>query len=126
MKISNLFNATMVACLLALGGAISANAQELGNPIEFTVGWGDPTPMGPGHGKGPVLMPTVWQDGYSLDFNGTHDDYVLRIVDATDTVVYSAVVPSYQTLVWLPTYLVGTYRIELLTDLWLFYGVITL
>ena len=71
-------------------------------------------------------MPTVWQDGYLLDFNGTHDDYVLRIVDATDAVVYSAVVPSYQTLVWLPTYLVGTYRIELLTDLWLFYGVITL
>ena len=126
MKISKIINATMVACFLTLGGAISANAQELGNPIEFTVGWGNPTPIVPGNGKGPILMPTVWQDGYSLDFQGTHDDYVLRIVDATDAVVYSAVVPSYQTLVWLPTYLVGTYRIELLTDLWLFYGVITL
>lgn len=71
-------------------------------------------------------MPTVWQDGYLLDFHGTHDDYVLRIVDATNTVVYSMAVPSYQTQLWLPTYLVGTYRIELLTDDWLFYGAITL
>lgn len=112
--------------LYILGGAISANAQINGGQIAFNLAEPDDIPMGPGHGKGPVLMPTVWQDGYSLDFNGTHDDYVLRIVDATDAVVYSTVVPSYQTLVWLPTYLVGTYRIELLTDLWLFYGVITL
>ena len=71
-------------------------------------------------------MPTVWQDGYLLDFNGTHDDYVLRLVDSTNTVVYSTVVPSYLTQVWLPTYLVGAYRIELLTDELLFYGYITL
>ena len=115
--------ATMVAYFLTLGGTISANAQVL-KQIEFNID--DPTPMGPNVPKTPVLMPKVWQDGYLLDFNGTHDDYVLRIVDATDAVVYSTVVPSYQTLVWLPTYLVGTYRIELLTDLWLFYGVITL
>ena len=124
-KISNLMRVLMLAIVI-LGGVLSANAQINGKQIDFGFSQIDPTPMGPGNGKGPILMPTVWQDGYSLDFQGTHDDYVLRIVDATDAVVYSAVVPSYQTLVWLPTYLVGTYRIELLTDLWLFYGVITL
>ena len=115
--------ATMVACFLFLGG-LSANAQSNGYQIEFNID--DPTPMGPGHSKTPVLMPTVWQDGYLLDFNGTHDDYVLRLVDATNTVVYSTVVPSYLTQVWLPTYLLGAYRIELLTDELLFYGYITL
>lgn len=123
MKRTKIFIATMLAYFLTLGGAISANAQIGGGQIIFSI---DDLPSAPGHGKGPVLMPTVWQDGYSLDFQGTHDDYVLRIVDATDAVVYSTVFSSYQTLVWLPTYLVGTYRIKLLTDLWLFYGVITL
>ena len=115
----------MVACFLFFGG-LSANAQSNGYQIEFSICWGDDTPMDPGDSKGPVLMPTVWQDGYLLDFQGTHDVYVLRLVDSSDTVVYSTVVPSYQTQVWLPTYLIGIYRIELLTDLWLFYGVITL
>lgn len=125
MKTRNIiFFAFLGLCIL--GGAISANAQNNGVQILFKLAGPDDEPMEPSNPKTPVLLPTVWQDGYSLDFNGTHDDYVLRIVDATDAVVYSAVVPSYQTLVWLPTYLVGTYRIELLTDLWLFYGVITL
>ena len=112
--------------LSILGGALSANASGYETQIEFSIYWGDDTPSYPGNGKGSVLMPTVWQDGYLLDFHGTHDDYVLRIVDATNTVVYSMAVPSYQTQLWLPTYLVGTYRIELLTADWLFYGAITL
>ena len=117
---------TMIAYLLTLGGTISANAQQLGDPIEFSLADIDDTPMGPGNPKTPVLMPTVWQSGYLLDFDGGHDAYVLRLVDSTDTVVYSTVVPSYQSQLWLPTYLLGYYRIELLTDELLFYGYITL
>lgn len=109
-----------------LGGPLSANASGFEVQIEFNLAEPDDVPGDPGHSKTPVLMPTMWQDGYFLDFHGTHDDYVLRIVDATNTVVYSMAVPSYQTLFWLPTYLVGTYRIELLTDELLFYGAITL
>lgn len=116
--------AAIVAYFLTLGGTFSANAQN--NQVQIALSFDDDTPGEPGNGKGPVLIPTVWQDGYLLDFHGTHDDYVLRIVDASNTVVYSTVVPSYQTQVWLPTYLVGLYRIELLTDLWLFYGYIDL
>ena len=124
-RLSNLMRVLMLAFVF-LGCALSTYAQINGEQIDFSIGEIDPTPMGPGHSKTPVLMPTVWQDGYFLDFHGTHDDYVLRIVDATNTVVYSMAVPSYQTQLWLPTYLVGTYRIELLTDDWLFYGAITL
>lgn len=115
-----------VLLLCILGATISVNAQQLGDPIEFGVEWGDPSPLGPGYGKGPVLMPTVWQNGYQLDFDGSHDAYVLRLVDSTDTVVYSTVVPSYQSQLWLPTYLLGYYRIELLTATLLFYSNITL
>ena len=117
---------SMVAYLLTFGGALSVNAQQLGDPIEFSIAESDDTPGDPGIPKTPVLMPTVWQSGYLLDFQSSHADYVLRIVDATDTVVYSIAVPSTQTQVWLPTYLVGAYRIELLTDELLYYGYITL
>ena len=124
-RLSNLMRVLMLAFVF-LGCALSTYAQINGEQIDFSIGEIDPTPMGPGHSKTPVLMPTVWQEGYLLDFNGTHEAYVLRLVDSTNTVVYSTVVPSYLTQVWLPTYLLGAYRIELLTDELLFYGYITL
>ena len=119
---------SFIILLLMLGGALSVNAQEVGDEeeIEFSVTGGDDTPIDPGHGKTPILMPALWQNGYLLDFHGTHADYVLRILDATDNVVYFAVVPSYQTQVWLPTTLSGNYRIELISGSLLFYGYITL
>ena len=118
-----------------LGGANFIQAQSTSDyapvciddeeePIEFDID--DDLPSTPGNSKTPILMPTLWQNGYLLDFHGTHEDYILRIVDATDSVVYSSAVPSYQTQAWLPTTLSGTYRIELLTDNCLFYGYISL
>ena len=104
------------------------SAQDGGDEeeIEFSVTGVDPDPIEPGYPKTPVLLPHLWQNGYLLDFHGTHADYVLRILDATDNVVYFAVVPSYQTQVWLPTTLSGTYRIELISGNLLFYGYISL
>jgi hypothetical protein len=107
-----------------LGGAVFTKAQNLSSNkpacfkgervlLEFNLAGSDNTPMGPGNPKAPVLMPTVWQDGYLLDFQGTHADYALHIVDASNTVVYSVAVPSNQTLVWLPTILIGTYELQL-------------
>ena len=118
----------LIIVFLLLGGVLSVNAQEVGDEeeIEFSVTWNDPTPGYPGYGTPPILMPALWQNGYLLDFHGTHIDYVLRIVDASDNVVYMVVVPSLQTQVWLPTTLSGTYRIELISGSLLFFGYITL
>jgi hypothetical protein len=102
------------------------SAQEVGDEEEIEFRIDDDAPMEPGNSKTPVLMPTLWQNGYLLDFHGTHADYVLRILDDTANVVYFAVVPSMQTQVWLPTTLSGTYRIELVSGSLLFYGYITL
>ena len=119
---------TALMCITMFFPQSLVNAQEVGDEeeIEFSLTEIDPVPGYPGHPKTPILMPTLWQNGYLLDFHGTHTDYVLRIVDAADNVVYFAVVPSYQTQVWLPTTLSGTYRIELLSGSLLFYGYITL
>ena len=113
--------------VMLLGGVLSANAQEVGEEeIEFNIQGGDDTPGDPGQPKIPILVPTAWLNGHVVDFHGTHADYVLRIVDSTNAVVYSTPVPSSQTQVWLPTYLVGIYRIELLWNGYIFYGYITL
>jgi hypothetical protein len=126
MKKNILLAAIIGAALTILPQPISA--QEVGEEeeIEFSFTWKDPDPIEPGYGKTPILMPALWQNGYLLDFHGTHADYVLRILDDTANVVYFAVVPSYQTQVWLPTTLSGTYRIELISGNLLFYGFITL
>ena len=113
MNKTKLIIATMVACFLFISGNLPINAQGVGVQIEFGVTGVDDEPIEPDYGRGPVLMPTVWQDGYLLDFYGTHDDYVLRLVDATNAVVYSTVVPSYQTQVWLPATLVGIFELQL-------------
>ena len=117
---------TALVCVTLLFPLSSVYAQEVGDEEEIEFNIDDNTPGGPGVGKGPILMPTLWQNGYLLDFHGTHADYVLQLVDATNTVVYFAVVPSYQTQVWLPTTLSGTYRIELISGNLLFYGYIML
>ena len=124
MKRTKLIFATLVACLLFFGGVSNVSAQE---PEEEEIEFGiDYTQSDPGHSKTPVLIPTLWQNANLLDFHGPHADYVLRIVDSTNAVVYSTPVPSSQTQVWLPTYLVGIYRIELLWNGLVFYGYITL
>ena len=102
------------------------HAQGIGEQIEFRVAGDNDVPICPGYPKTPVLLPTLWQNGYLLDFNGSHPDYVLRFIDATNTPVYVTAVPSSQTQVWLPTTLSGYYRIELIMGSWLFYGYITL
>jgi hypothetical protein len=101
-------------------------SQGTRGQIEFDVTGDNNVPGTPGHPKVPVPLPNLWQNGYQLDFYGPHPDYVLRIVDATNTPVYVTAVPSSQTQVMLPTTLSGTYRIELIMGSWLFYGFIDL
>jgi hypothetical protein len=125
MKTTKLIIATMVAYFLFLG-VLPVHAQDGGDEEEIEFSIDDNASGLPGYGKTPILMPTLWQNGYLLDFHGTHANYVLRILDTTDNVVYFAVVPSYQTQVWLPTTLSGTYRIELISGDLLFYGYISL
>jgi len=119
----------MIATFIALALFImppSILSQGIRGQIEFNVVGDDDVPICPGHPKTPILMPTLWQNGYQLNFYGTHPDYVLCLVDATNTPVYVTAVPSSQTQVMLPTTLIGTYRIELIMGSWLFYSFIDL
>ena len=94
--------------------------------VPLTVSIIDEQPGGNGHGKSPMLAPTVYIDDYTLLFEVDHPEYVLYIKDEDDNVVYSTVVYSDQTQVVLPSTLSGDYQIELVMGNWLFTGWINL
>lgn len=94
--------------------------------IDLTVGYVDPIPSIPGHGKSPITMPEVELDGSQLLFSSPHADYTLELL-VGDVVVYSTFVPSATTTVNLPAYLEGQYEIRLYDGTpYYYYGYISL
>lgn len=92
--------------------------------IKFDYGIYDPTSVGPGTNRGPVLTPEVSIDGYTLFFDTPCDGCLLRIVSEDDEVEYITVI-SGTTLV-LPSYLSGDYELQIISGNYVFYGDISL
>ena len=61
-------------------------------------------------------------EDYTLYFNTPCDGYVLRLVDE----FYSTVIPVGATSLVLPSYLSGTYELQIITGYYCFFGDITL
>lgn len=99
-----------------------AFAQQV--KIDFTCEGIDDGPIGNHMPRGPVDVPTVYLDDYTLTFETNHPEYVLYIKDEYETVVYSMVVTSAMTEVVLPSTLSGDYEIQLVMGNWCFWGYI--
>jgi len=76
--------------------------------------------------KSPVIAPTVYIDGYALTFDTPCDGCTLQLVDEDNDVVYSIVIPVGTTTLYLPSYLEGTFELQIIDGDWLFYGEIEL
>ena len=114
--------ALLLAGLVVLGGALSLASAS---PIDFTTKYFEPVPTTPGHGKGPVRTPQVWQDDYELTFQGAHAAYTLDLLQ-DGIIVYSVEVSEEATSIILPSWLEGSYEIQLYTDSnYYFYGILT-
>ena len=94
-------------------------------PLSVTIE-DDVQPIGHGHGRGPIEVPLVYIEDYTLTFETNHPEYVLNIKDEDGIVVYSTVVYSTQTQVVLPSSLSGDYEVRLTMGNWLFTGWINL
>jgi hypothetical protein len=114
----------LLMLFLVVGGA-NLYANKQGDPLDLEVKKIDNSPEHPGGPRTPILFPTVWQDGYDLEIEAPHAEYVLNIVSGT-TVVYSVVVPETVSLVVLPATLSGTYELQLIQGNLCFYGDIDL
>ena len=99
-------------------------AQGIRVPLTKT--YVDPTEPGRPNHKSPVIAPTVYIDGYELTFDTPCDGCTLQLVDENDVVVYSIIIPAGTTTLYLPSYLEGTFELQIIDGEWLFYGEIEL
>lgn len=119
MKKKRLFILLLTLALLPL-----SNLCVMAQPIDFSVGYEDPTdPMGD-YPRSPILVPEVDIDGYTLTFYTPCDGCVLRLIDENDVVVYSTVIPTGATSLVLPSYLSGEYQIQIIQGNLCFWGYI--
>ena len=114
-----------IFCLIAMPLVCFA-FDYVGYPICLQVHYINPSGTINQKPKSPAAPPTVYQEDNTLTFVADHPEYVLYIKDEDEEVVYSAVVTSAETEVMLPSYLSGTYEIELVMGNWLFTGWIDL
>lgn len=116
----------MSLCLMAmlLFTCVSVYADPEG--IDLQVGYVDPNDGDDGLNRSPILVPEISLDGYSIIFDTPCDGCMLRLVDANDNVVYSAIIPTGTTSMVLPSSLSGEYKIEIIQGIFCFYGYIYL
>lgn len=79
----------------------------------------------PGHGKAPMRMPIIYQDGYTLSLTAFHPEYIINIVQE-DEVIYSDIILEGMTEFELPNYLSGNYQIQFISEDRSYYGQIDL
>lgn len=115
-----------ISLLTAMLSLTSVNVYADPTDIELQVGYEDPDDGDLGQQRGPVLIPDLSLDGYSLIFNTPCDGYTLRLLDENGSVVYSTVIPTGTTSLVLPSYLSGEYEIQIIQGNICFYGYITL
>ena len=99
-----------------------------GNNIYLSVKYTDESPIiGIPH-KSPVKLMQINLDNHQLEFNASHPDYTLTLLNEYGDVVYSTVVPAGTSTVTLPATLTGDYELRLYPDgtAYFFYGDITL
>lgn len=112
----------LALALLMLCGVESFAKRQVDLSTQFV----DPTPTMPEQEKGPVQVPIIWLDENILYFETPCDGCLLNVLDASNTVVYSVVIPVGTTSLVLPSNLSGTYELQIIQGNYCFYGDIDL
>ena len=112
----------MISLLTAMLSLTSVSVYADPTDILLQVEYVDPNYGDDGQHRGPVFIPSISIDGYSLIFNTPCDGCTLRLLDEDGYVVYTTVIPNGSTNLVLPSYLSGDYQIELVMGYWLFRG----
>jgi hypothetical protein len=100
--------------------SVHVNADPVEIPLQ--VGIDDPTLGIPDTHRGPVLVPEVAIEDYTLYFDSSCFGCTLRLVDENDNVVYTTIIIG-DTLV-LPSTLSGEYELQIIFDDCYFHGVV--
>lgn len=121
MKAKNIF---VVAMMAIMPPSVNASADSI--QIQFQTCIVNPTSRIDKQTRTPVQPPHIYIDNYTLYFNTPCDGCELRIVDCTDEVVYSIMIPDNTQRIELPDYLLGTYQLQIIRGNFCFHGDIEL
>lgn len=92
--------------------SLQVNAAPV--PVGLQVGFDDPENNGGPPQKGPVLVPVLSIEDYTLTFSTPCYGYTLELLDEDGGVVYTTIITS--TTVNLPTTLSGEYQLRLIPN----------
>ena len=92
------------------------------NPIKFQVRYVDPTENQTNPTRGPITIPEVGLNDYTLAFDTPCDSCTLCLEDSTGQVVYSLLIPVGCDTLVLPYYLSGEYEIQIVSCIYCFFG----
>ncbi len=104
--------------------SLRVNATLIQIPLQ--VEYDDPSHDQDNPNRGPVLVPEVSIEDYTLYFDTPCDGCILRVVNELGVVEYTTVIPVGADELVLPSYLSGDYELQIIRDNWCFYGDITL
>jgi len=104
--------------------SLRVNATLIQIPLQ--VEYDDPSHDQDNPNRGPVLIPEVSIDEYTLYFYTPCVGCILRVVNELGVAEYTTVIPVDADELVLPSYLSGDYELQIIRDNWCFYGGITL
>lgn len=93
-------------------------------PLQFKIAAFHPifVPIGGNpHPKSSVEAPDVYQDGNLLTFDAELEGCTVLLSDEDETIVFSDFIDENQTSLTMPTYLSGTYLLEIISGNYVFY-----
>lgn len=103
-----------------------ASSPYVFHQVFLSVRYVDPTINQQGHPRSPIETPEIGIDGNTLNFVTSCDGCILRLVNEDGEVDYTTVIPTNTTIFELPSYLEGTYEIQIISGDYCFYGEIVL
>jgi hypothetical protein len=113
----------MMAFLLLTSISVSAKQPT---DINLEAGYVDPEDEGGDPHRSPILIPEVGIDNYTLTFYTPCDGCTLRLLDENDNIAFVTMIPVGSTTLVLPSYLSGTYQIQIISGNICFWGNINL
>ena len=106
---------------LALSMTVSYASTSGDEPVPLKIKQTDPGSANNPPAKGPILIPTVYQDGNVLTFGDALEGCTILLLDEDETVVFSHSIEENQTSVVFPTTLTGTYELQIVMGSITFY-----
>ena len=119
-------NSFIILMMLAVLPMFSLRVNATLFQIPLQVEYDDPSHDQDNPNRGPVLIPEVSIEGYTLYFDTPCDGCVLRVVNELGVVEYTTVIPVGADELVLPSYLSGEYELQIIRGNLCFYGDITL